>query len=112
MVSVNWNEEATAISAQCWCDEETSSIEMDVRLANAFAKRIAMWMETAAQNQRNTDYYRDLLIECGEIIGEAAFISDDGSVQTDVLCAKIPDLVKEKDRIIAQLRASIEELTG
>ena len=28
------------IAAQCWCDKETSMIEMDSRLAMAFAKRL------------------------------------------------------------------------
>lgn len=34
-------EVARQIAAQAWCDPETSGIEMDVRLAEAFAKRIA-----------------------------------------------------------------------
>jgi hypothetical protein len=28
------------LAAQCWCDEDTSNIEMDSHLANAFAKRL------------------------------------------------------------------------
>ncbi len=28
------------IAAQCWCDKETSGIEVDARLATAFAKRL------------------------------------------------------------------------
>ena len=27
-------------AAQCWCDEATKGIEMDTRLAKAFAKRL------------------------------------------------------------------------
>jgi len=86
--------EASEIAAQCWCDAETEQKIMDPVLCKAVAKRIALWMATAAQAQRNTNYYRDLLIKCGEAIGEKAYISDDGSKQQDVLCAKIPDLVK------------------
>jgi hypothetical protein len=33
-------DEARQIAAQAWCDPETSGIEMDVRLAEAFAKRL------------------------------------------------------------------------
>ncbi len=33
-------QEAREIAAQCWCDPETSMIEMDTRLAEAFAKRL------------------------------------------------------------------------
>ena len=86
-------EEARGIAAQCWCDPETSDREMDVILAEAVAKRICFWMDTAAQNQRNTEYYRSLLVRCGEAIGDAAYTQDDGGTSEDVLCAKIPDLV-------------------
>lgn len=34
------SEKAIHIAAQCWCDEETQTIEMDTRLATAFAKRL------------------------------------------------------------------------
>lgn len=34
------SENSIHIAAQCWCDEETRMIEMDTRLANAFAKRL------------------------------------------------------------------------
>ena len=31
---------ARGIAAQCWCDPETETREMDVALAEAFAKRL------------------------------------------------------------------------
>ena len=31
---------AMHIAARCWCDEETGMIEMDTRLATAFAMRL------------------------------------------------------------------------
>lgn len=34
-------EKAREIAAQCWCDPETSMIEMDTRIAEAFAKRFS-----------------------------------------------------------------------
>ena len=86
-------DEARQIAAQCWCDSETENIEMDVVLAEAVARRISFWMDTAAQNQRNADYYRGLLVKCGEAIGDQAYIHDDGNRSEDVLCAKIPELV-------------------
>ena len=86
-------DEARMLAAQCWCDEETKSIVMDVVLAEAVAKRIAEWMEIAAQNQKNTDYYRGLLIQCGETIGERAYIAEDGTRMNDVLCAKVPEII-------------------
>jgi hypothetical protein len=33
-------ESSLELAAQCWCDEDTSSIEMNSRLAVAFAKRL------------------------------------------------------------------------
>ncbi len=86
---MNWIEEARQFAAQCWCDPETSGKEMDAVLCEAVAKKIAVWMETAAQNQRNADYYRGLLVRCGEAIGGRAYIADDGTKMQDVLCAKI-----------------------
>ena len=58
-------------------------------------KETQNWMDTAAQNQRNADYYRGLVIEIGELLGPEAYISDDGSAQQDVLCAKVPELVRK-----------------
>src|SRR5437762_2398896 len=89
-----WMEEARQQAAQCWCDDETKDLVMDVALAEAVAKRIAAWMDTAAQAQRNVDYYRDLLIRCGEALGESAYTADDGSKSLEVLCAKVPELVE------------------
>ncbi len=89
-----WIDEARQLAAQCWTDDETQGYEMDVILAEAVAKRIAVWMDTAAQNQRNTDYYRGLLERCGRAIGDRAFIADDGTRMADVLCAKIPEIIE------------------
>ena len=86
--------EARQIAARCWCEEETKHITMDAVLAEAFAQRIAAWMDTAAQNQRNVDYYRGLVVRCGNALGEAAFIADDGGKHDSVLCAKVPELVE------------------
>ena len=42
-------EEARALAAQCWCEPETSSIEMDTRLAEAFAEKLVE-ISTAYRN--------------------------------------------------------------
>ena len=89
---VDWMPEALQIATSCWGDTETKDCIMDKDLVTAVATRIVLWIETAAQNQRNADYYRVLLVRCGEIIGKAAYIADDGSRCEDVLCAKIPEL--------------------
>jgi HD-like signal output (HDOD) protein len=56
---------------------------------------VANWVETAAQHHRNECYYRGLLVKCGKLIGHESYVSDDGSVQDEVLCAKIPELVEK-----------------
>lgn len=58
------------------------------------AKReAANWEESAAQFLRNQEYYRGLVVKIGEIIGEQAYIRDDGSVCEDVLCDKVPEII-------------------
>lgn len=89
----DWAEMAIQIAVQCWCDVDTTSKTMDIDLALAFAKRLSAWIETAAQNQRNADYYRGLLEKCGEIIGDRAYECDDGTKSQDVLCSKIPEII-------------------
>lgn len=99
---------ATEIAAQCWCEEETKDMEMNVVLGEVFARKLSHWIDIAAQDERNTEYYRNLLVQCGEIIGEESYISDDGSVQNDVLCAKIPELVKQQKDKLYSLRKIIK----
>lgn len=91
---MNWMDDARQLAAQCWCNDETSGIEMDARLAEAFARRLAAWMEAAAQNQRNTEFYRGLLDDCAEAIGPEAFTADDGTVMQDPVRLKIPEIVR------------------
>lgn len=94
MKDYDWMDEARVLAAQCWCDEETKNCTMQPEVAEAFAKRLAMWMQTTAQTQRNADYYRELLERCGKAIGDRAYICDDGSRSEDVLCALIPEIVE------------------
>lgn len=69
------------------------------------------WEQSARDFSINADYYRGLLIKIGELFGIAAKTSDDGSVQQDVLVAKVPELVQAAvaerdalDRLVAMLR--------
>jgi hypothetical protein len=87
-------DDARQMAAQCWCDDETKHIQMDAVLAEAVAKRIATWMECAAEASRATDYYRGLVVRCGRALGDSAFTDDSGGKHDDVLCAKVPELVE------------------
>jgi hypothetical protein len=53
------------------------------------------WMDTAAQFSRNEDYYRGLVVQIGEMLGDPAFTDDAGELHDSVLCAKVPALVRE-----------------
>ena len=99
-------DEARQQAAQCWCDEETKDRVMDPPLAEAVAKRIAAWMDAAAQFSRGTDFYRGLITQIGEKFGKPAYTSDDGSVQQDVLALKVPELV---DLLFAELSRQSRE---
>jgi hypothetical protein len=55
----------------------------------------SVWEELLAQEIRNKEYYQSVLVEIGTLIGKDAYVSDDGSVQDQVLVAKLPDLVRE-----------------
>lgn len=51
------------------------------------------WQESAAQHLRNEQYYAGLLDRIGALFGDDARTADDGSVGTEVLRAKVPELV-------------------
>lgn len=55
------------------------------------------WTETARMHAKNEAYYRDLIVRT--LSGTpAAFVSDDGSVQQDVICAKLPELFAASEK--------------
>jgi hypothetical protein len=107
---------ARMLAAQCWCDKETSGTEMDTVLAEAIARRISIWMETAYQMARNADFYRGTLDECAKHFGEAAYTADDGTVMGEPLLLKVPELVAalvkacEEANDTAKLRAEVARL--
>lgn len=72
----------------CLCDEG-ESCPMEKECCNS----AQFWKEEASRNLRNAEYYRDLVVKCGQHIGIPAHIQDDGGLSEDVLCAKVPELV-------------------
>jgi len=68
----------------------------NARLINerdAALREMEAWKDSAATFSRNADYYRGLVTRIGEMFRIEAKTSDDGTVQEDVLCAKVPELV-------------------
>lgn len=62
------------------------------------------WIEEAAMYSRNADFYRNIVIEIGEMFGDAAKTSDDGSLQEGILALKVPELVRESLKELKQYK--------
>ena len=92
--------ESSQIALACWQDEETKDIPCNPTLAAAVAKRLAFFMQTAGRAYEGATYYRGIIDECGKHIGIQAFTADDGTIQEDVLAAKLPGLVKAQVELI------------
>lgn len=78
-------------------------------LATQIQRERDFWMEDAARHLRNECFYRDLIVKIGEPFGVAAYTSDDGSVQQDVLALRVPELV---DKLRAQLSSRDATIAG
>ena len=57
-------------------------------------KSTVAWYDTSLQYARDMEFYRGLVTEIGEMFGDAAKTSDDGSLQDSVLALKVPELVR------------------
>lgn len=90
-------DEARQAAAQCWCDPATSSKVMDPELYEAFAKRLANWMETAASYSRNAEYMRGILQEVFEQLPDdmkrKACHCDDGTFAPEPFFSSLPEVV-------------------
>lgn len=76
--------------SKSWAEE---NLPIPETLEDAIRERNA-WVETAMQHLRNEEYYRGLVQEVGSMLGPDVFVSDDGSVQDSILCAKVPQMVR------------------
>ena len=72
---------------------------MNLPIPDTIEKAVAErngWINAAAMYCRNEEYYRKLVQEIGQMLGLDAFTADDGGVHEDVLCAKVPELVRAR----------------
>jgi len=60
-------EHARGIAARCWCDDETRGIEMDTRLAEAFAKRLVKLM-SVVEMAYSAHWTNPPILECEKLI--------------------------------------------
>jgi hypothetical protein len=85
-------------------------IDLQKRLEEA-ARGDAFWMSVARQFCKNMEYYRSLVDRIGILFGEAAYISDDGSKQDDILRAKVPELVESRLAALESANARQQQRT-
>ncbi len=97
-----------AAQAQVAVLEEANRVWDKTSLVQIVKERKA-WEETAAQHCRNEFYYRGLVVAIGELFGIEAKTCDDGSVQEDVLCAKVPELCAELKARVAVLTEALTQ---
>lgn len=79
-----------------------SGAKADQRATEA-DERAAVWERTAGEYHKGLEYYRGLVTRCGELFGEAAKTADDGTVQMEVLRAKVPELVAGAVAVLRQV---------
>jgi hypothetical protein len=91
----------TEIAEQIWGLPQHAWKAIDTELTESIAAELEreqrmtnLWFETARKQLGDTEYYRGLVQQIGRMLGEDAYLSDDGSRQQDILCAKVPELVK------------------
>jgi len=54
------------------------------------------WESTAYQEMANTQFYRGLLVEIGQMLGPEVRTCDDGTVTPDVLILQVPVVVARR----------------
>lgn len=84
------------VEASGLCEKEITipdAIHALIREGTRLQQEKEDWMDTAAQQNRNAEYYQQAIDRIGLLFGRAAFICDDGSLSDTLLRAKVPDLV-------------------
>lgn len=74
----------------------------------ALTIQLGNWMEVAAQNERNVEFYKNLLIKCADHLGSDVFVSDDGSVEDKPIFLKIPELVESRMKLFFTVGRALE----
>jgi hypothetical protein len=95
---------------QDFADVATMSAEAEAIWTDLRAPAGEGDMGIAAQTQRNLEYYRGLVIRCGQALGEEAYTADDGTKMEDVLCDKVPELVEALARREPELAMLVARL--
>jgi len=79
-------------------------------------RQVSGWEEDCRRHTRNEFYLRGLIEKIAEPYGILAMTSDDGSVQQDVICLKVPELVnattKEREELMLRSVAAMSIAEG
>ena len=95
--------------AKAAAKERPAYDEQQEKIMRLEAQNAAM-EDMAKQYARNEDFYRELLDKCASSLGDAVFISDDGSVQDSPLRLKIPELVESQAKQNAAMREALGKI--
>ena len=90
--------------------EAIAEIETLRRERNQAQKWEDSAMHVAGMYCKGMEYYRGLVEQIGQTIGESAYIQDDGGKVDSVLCAKVPELVEELKQGLAEAREENKKL--
>jgi hypothetical protein len=89
--------------------ERISSLELSLAEATTSA---SAWRETAARHCRNEAFYRDLVTDCGYVLGGNCFVQNDGGVVSEPLALRVPEVVREVVADLADAKMAIHNLEG
>lgn len=83
-------------------------LETAIKERDNAMRQVEGWMESAASFGKGRDFYRSLITQMGEAIGQRAYTSDDGSVQSEPLALRVAEIVQAnyapKNRFLRALR--------
>ncbi len=89
------------------------STDVLLRRVDRLARERDNWEQTAALHLRNECFYRDLLGQCAELLGDECRRSDDGKLipRGDFLALKVPEVLKERLEHVKMLTADYNRRT-
>lgn len=83
-----------------------STAQNEDNVVNVVLPFVMSWVDMARNFSMSSEFYRDLLVKTGNMLGPEARRSDDGSMQQDVLVTKVPEMVEQL------LRNHPEDISG
>lgn len=87
----------TGESYQDYCNTTNQmQIEWGSNVWDYLMNQLNNWVDTASMHYRNEEYYRNICIELGKILGPDVYVCDDGSISDDVLIDKLIEVAKSK----------------